>query len=123
MVVIEGLKLTMTGVQLRALIDGRIQRYEDRIADYTKQLKTPASEEKYPLPGSVLEGEISRGEQRIDVLTFIRKYIVADEVYRLGEFDLRFVDLLPEEEWECDCLPSYRVGQGFGSAHAPVEQT
>ena len=40
------------------------------------------------------------------VLTFVREYILADEVCRLGEFDLRFADLLPDDDdWE---------GEGFG---------
>ena len=102
---IEGLKLTMTGVQLRTNIEARIRWHQGEIRRMSKQLKTPdRSPEVCPYPDSVLEGEIGRAERQIEVLTFLRDYIVADEVYRLGEFDLRFADLLPEEEpWDCGC--------------------
>jgi hypothetical protein len=64
----------------------------------------------------VLDGEITRSERRIDVLTLIRDHIVLDEVYRLGEYDLKFADLLPEEEWlDCGCLGRWR--------HAGEEET
>lgn len=97
----------MTGVQLRTNIEGRIQWHQGEIRRMSKQLKeTDRSDEECPYPDSMLEGEISRAERQIEVLSFIRDYIVADEVYRLGEFDLRFADLLPEEDpWDCGCVP------------------
>lgn len=105
---IEGLKLTMTGVQLRTNLEGRIRWHQGEIRRMTKQLKNPERTiEECPYPDSVLEGEIGRAERQIEVLTFIRDYIVAEEVYRLGEFDLRFADLLPDDEaWDCGCIPS-----------------
>ncbi len=104
---IDGLKLTMTGVQLRANLEGRIGWHQSQIRRMAKQLKNPErTEEECPYPDSVLEGEIGRAERQIEVLAFIRDYIVADEVYRLGEFDLRFADLLPDDDpWDCDCFP------------------
>jgi hypothetical protein len=105
--VIDGLKLTMTGMQLRANLETRIRSHQSEIRRMSKQLKNPnRSIEECPYPDSVLEGEIRRAERQIDVLTFICDYIVADEVYRLGEFDLRFADLLPDDEpWDCGCVP------------------
>lgn len=102
---IDGLKLTMTGGQLRANLEERIRWHQSDVERMSKQLRTPnRSIEECPYPDSVLEGEINRAERRIDVLTFIRDYIVLDEVYRLGEFDLRFADLLPDDDWDCsDC--------------------
>jgi hypothetical protein len=104
----------MTGVQLRTNIEGRIRWHQSEIRRMSKQLKTAdRSEEDCPYPDSVLEGEISRAERQIEVLTFIRDYIVMDEVYRLGEFDLRFADLLPEDDpWDCGCLSSGIVSGG-----------
>jgi hypothetical protein len=102
-VVIDGLKLTMTGAQLRFNLEKRIRRHQDDIERLSAQRRTPLRAcEEGPYPDSVLVGEISRAERRIEVLTFIREYIVADEVYRLGEFDLRFADLLPDEDWDGD---------------------
>ena len=102
---IEGLKLTMTGVQLRSNIEGRIRWHQSEIRRMSKQLKGSSSDGDFQYPAHMLENEIGGAERRIEVLTFIRDYIVADEVYRLGEFDLRFADLLPEEEsWDCGCM-------------------
>lgn len=104
---IEGLKLTMTGVQLRTNIEGRIRWHQSEIRRMSKQLKRSAGDTEMPYPAHVLESEIGCAERRIEVLAFIRDYIVGDEVYRLGEFDLRFADLLPEEDgWDCGCMPS-----------------
>jgi hypothetical protein len=103
--VIEGLKLTMTGLELRAKLDERIQSHARHAADYAKRLKEPDPNEEDPLPESVMEGEIEKAHDQIETLTLIRDYIVADEVYRLGEFDLRFADLLPEPDFmQCGCF-------------------
>ena len=104
---IDGLKLTMTGVQLRTNIEARIRWHQGEIKRLSRQVKEPEhSLDESPYPANVLESEIGRAERHIEVLTFIRDYIVADEVYRLGEFDLRFADLLPEEDpWDCGCFP------------------
>ena len=112
---IDGLKLTMTGVQLRSNLEGRIRWHQTEIRRLAKQLKTPdRSEAECAYPDHMLEGEIGRAERQIEVLTFIRDHIVADEVYRLGEFDLRFADLLPEEDpWDCGCPPPAFVAGGL----------
>jgi hypothetical protein len=102
----------MTGVQLRANLEGRIHWHQSEIRRMAKQLKAPdRSLEECPYPDSVLEGEIRRAERHIEVLTFIREYIVVEEIYRLGEFDLRFADLLPEDDaWECDGFAACATG-------------
>lgn len=82
---IDGLKLTMTGEQLIARLDERIRFHE----------------------ASTAREESRRA--RVAALTLIRDHVVGDEVYRLGEYDLRFADLLPEEEWlDCGCLDRWR---------------
>jgi hypothetical protein len=103
----------MTGVQLRTNIEGRIRWHQGEIRRMSKQLKasTPTLDE-CSFPSGALEAEIGRAERQIEVLTFIRDYIETDEIYRLGEFDLRFADLLPEDDpWDCGCFPP-----GFASA-------
>jgi hypothetical protein len=82
---IEGLKLTMTGAQLIAKLEERIHVHE-----------------------TSTDQEDSR-RIRLDTLRLIRDHIVGDEVYRLGEYDLKFADLLPEEDWlDCGCLGRWR---------------
>jgi hypothetical protein len=104
--VIEGLKLTMTGAQLRSQIEERIRWHQGEIGRMSKQLKSATGDESVPYPGRMLENEIGRAERQIETLAFIRDYIVAEEVYRLGEFDLRFADLLPDDDpWDCGCFP------------------
>jgi hypothetical protein len=112
--VIEGLKLTMTGVELRAKLDERIQAHARTAAHYARLLKEPDPKDEEPFPESVMEGEIEKAHDQIETLTLIRDYIIADEVYRLGEFDLRFADLLPEPDWMgCGCVPR-RSGERDG---------
>ncbi len=97
----------MTGGQLRSSLESRTRWYQSEVDRMSQLLKTPGrSFEEGRCADRVLEDEIGRAQRRIDVLTFVREYILADEVYRLGEFDLRFADLLPDDDdWE---------GEGFG---------
>ena len=84
---IEGLKLTFTGAELVAHLAARIAYYRDATGDAESR------------------------ELREAALTLIRDHIVEDEVYRLGEYDLRFADLLPEDPWlDCGCLGRWRHG-------------
>lgn len=107
---IDGLKLTMTGAQLRSNLEERIRWHQTEMDRMAEQLKTHRSLVEGPYADRLLEDEISRAQRRIDVLTFIRDYIVADEVYRLGEFDLRFADLLPDDDgWDCEPFGARRV--------------
>ena len=113
---IDGLKLTMTGVQLRTNIEGRLRWHQGEIRRMTKQLQGSDTTDAVEYPATMLENEISRAERQIEVLSFIRDYIVADETYRLGEFDLRFADLLPEDDgWDCGCIPPAFMSGGMSS--------
>lgn len=112
---IEGLKLTMTGVQLRANIDDRIRWHQKEIARVSALLKgrERVRHTEHAIPEAVLENDLAEAERRIGVLTFIRDYIVLDEVYRLGEFDLRFADLLPDDEpFGSRCIAPVRAHEG-----------
>lgn len=105
----------MTGGQLRSNLDERIRWHQHQIDRMTTESRTTdRSLAESGAPDSVLEGEIRRAERRINVLSFIRDYIVADEVYRLGEFDLRFADLLPDEDdWDDETFGIPRVAPPF----------
>jgi hypothetical protein len=98
-VMIEGLRLTITGSELRGLLDDRIRRRELRVAWYEKELKRTLedqTEEEPLLPEHMLENERDDNAERVDVLTLIRDHVVAEEVYLLSETDLQFGDLLPD---------------------------
>ncbi len=104
---IDGLKLTMSGIELRTKLDERIRWHTQCAADYGAQLNDRGDDDHALLPTSVLEGEIGRSRDQIETLTLIREHIVADEIYLLGEFDLRFADLLPDgTAFDCGCLAS-----------------
>jgi hypothetical protein len=106
---IDGLKLTMTGTQLIAKLDERIAGYEQDARAHRKSAEEAKAKGASNVEAFVRHTDIGRIEQRIDALTLIRDHIVLDEVYRLGEYDLKFADLLPEEEWmDCGCLGRWR---------------
>lgn len=97
---IDGLKLTFSGEELRTLL-------EDRIADHNgaadhwprEQARTPESEtEDAPLlPEHMCECEEERHVWRAEVLEFIRDHVDPQEAYRLSAADLEFGELLPSK--------------------------
>jgi hypothetical protein len=102
--VVDGLKLTMTGVELRALlVDAAKARV--RLADHWKREAARAPDERKPgsksrLPGRICEKEAERQEWRAEMLNFLRNHVDASATYWLGREDLEFGDLLPEEpDW------------------------
>lgn len=117
---IDGLKLTLTGDELRRLLDMRIA--ERRTAaerwDHERR-RTMAAETDDPslLPEHICKNEADRQEWRAEVLTFLRDHLDPSEVYRLGESDVGFGELLPRqpgwmEEDECDEGVRLRFGVG-----------
>ncbi|MGQ0732769.1 MAG: hypothetical protein ACT4QD_03835 [Acidobacteriota bacterium] len=105
---IDGLKLTMTGVELKSRLEERIACHAHHAAECARQLHAPDAADEELLPEAMLEHEIERAHGQIEALTLIRDYIVADEVYRLGEYDLYFADLLPEPGWAPNGTPLHR---------------
>ena len=57
----------------------------------------PFIDRRSVLPEHMCTSEAERHEWRADVLGFIRDHIDASEMYQLGEADLAFGELLPEE--------------------------
>jgi hypothetical protein len=97
---INGLQLTILGGEVRRLLEQRMEDHRQR-ADWWKgeQARTPEeqTEDEPLLPEHICENEAERHEWRAAVLEFIRDRIESAEVYRLGEADLRFGELLPEK--------------------------
>jgi hypothetical protein len=97
---IDGLKLTFSGEELRTLL-------EDRIADHNgaadhwrrEQARTPESQtdEAPLLPDHMCEHEEERHVWRAEVLEFIRNHVDPQETYRLSAADLEFGELLPSK--------------------------
>jgi hypothetical protein len=107
---VDGLRLTIEGAELRRLLDQRIDDH-CRSAERWKreQARTPEdqTDDAPLLPEHLCENEAERHEWRAAVLEFIRDRIEPAEVYRLGEADLVFGELLPakpgwleQEEYE-----------------------
>jgi hypothetical protein len=97
---IDGLKCTMTGEEIRALLDERIRMHERQVERRKRELaRTPEEQtDEAPLfPDHMCANEADRKEWRIDVLTFVREHIEPLEIYRLGPADLEFGELLPEK--------------------------
>ena len=97
---INGLQLTIPGEEVRRLLEQRLEDHRQR-ADWWKreQARTPKEQtEDTPLLAEhICENEAERHEWRAAALEFIRDRIESAEVYRLGEADLRFGELLPEK--------------------------
>lgn len=102
MATVEGLKLTMSGEEMRRLLEQRIGDHQRRTHRWThEQARTPEQQtDDEPLfPDEMCANEAERHTWRADVLGFIRDHIDSAEVYRLGEGDLAFAELLPEKPW------------------------
>ena len=99
---IDGLRLTISGEEMRKLIGDRIEYHERCVTHWKReQARTPEeqTEDQPLLPEHMCEHEAERHEWRADVLGFIRDHIEAADVYRLSEPDLLFGELLPAKPW------------------------
>ena len=97
---IDGLKLTLSGEELRTLLEQRIANHRRGVERWKQELeRTPedATDDNPLLPDDMCENEAERHEWRIEVLEFVRDHIDLSEVYRLAEADLRFGELLPDK--------------------------
>lgn len=97
---IDGLKLTMTGEELRKRLDERIKDHERRVRWYRDEAKRepdPKDEYDFVMPEHMCEYEQELHGWRAKVLGYIREHIEGGEVYRLGAADLEFGEILPEQ--------------------------
>lgn len=118
---IDGLRLTLTGEEVRAILEDRIRLHERRVQRWKHELtRTPEdqTDEKPLLPQHMCENQVEEEEWRCDALAFIREHIEPGEVYRLGEADLDFGELLPEKpgsmqqaEYEERTAPHFEMHQ------------
>jgi len=95
---IDGLRLTITGEELRCLLEERAQTHRDAAARWRHEMERTAedqTEDAPLLPEHMCEFEADRQEWRAEVLEFLREHLEPSEVYRLGQADLEFGDLLP----------------------------
>jgi hypothetical protein len=96
---IDGLKLTFSGEELRRLLDARIEHHgacAERWAREKTRTSDDATVDAPLLPGEMCANEAERHVWRIDVLQFIRDHLEPGETYRIGAADLEFGELLPE---------------------------
>ena len=97
---IDGLKLTFSGEELRRLLEERIADHNGAAEHWRRQQsRTPESEtEPEPLlPEHMCEHEEERHVWRAEVLEFIRNHVDGRETYRLSAADLEFGELLPSK--------------------------
>jgi hypothetical protein len=96
---IDGLKLTLTGEELRRMLQERADHHRASASRWSHEAaRTPdeQTEEEPLLPEHMCENEAERHEWRAEMLEFIREHLEPLEVYRLSESDLAFGELLPQ---------------------------
>jgi len=99
---IDGVRVTLTGEDLRRLLDSRAAEHRADAAAWERRRDRTAEDatEEALLPEQVCENEAEREEWRARLLTFLRDHLDPSEVYRLTMDDLEAVDLLPEKpDW------------------------
>jgi hypothetical protein len=98
--VIDGLKLTMSGGELRALLAARVAEHRASADHWQGEAeRTPEEQtDEHPLlPEHMCEYEADRHEWRAEVLEFIHDHVEPQETYRLAKPDLVFGELLPRK--------------------------
>ena len=106
---IEGFTIEVPAEEIMRRLDERIE-YHHELADECdrKRIRLEATgsldqdDEDYEIAGAWpaypehLQRSAERHRQREAVLVFIRERVIPSEVYRLGERDLRWLQLLPD---------------------------
>jgi hypothetical protein len=96
---IDGLKLTMKGSELKGRVAERIRDHRDTIQRYRKARDRKPDEQTDAepcLPEQLCDYEIACCEYSIEKLTLILDHLNEAESYLLGRRDLKFADLLPD---------------------------
>jgi hypothetical protein len=113
---IDGLKLTMTGQELRKRLDERVKDHERQAAWYKAEAKRepdPDDENDFGLPEHMCEFEQEFHGWRAKALAYIREHVEGGEIYRLDEADLAFGEILPDKPGiveQADYEREHRVG-------------
>ena len=108
---IDGFRLDVTAEELAAHLDARIQHHRERTHECEAKLRQlqslspmPHEEEEEPFEMCAssrlhgIERMATRHRSRETFLTFARNHIVATEIYRLSEQDLRLLEWLPADD-------------------------
>ena len=115
---IDGLKLTFSGTELRTLLEGRVQKHEELASRWTCETlrdKCDETEDAPLLPQHICENEAERHTWRALTLAFVREHVEPAETYRLGAADLEYGELLPEKpKWVEQDEYEERTRVGFG---------
>jgi hypothetical protein len=115
---IDGLKLTMTGDEVRRLLQERADEHREAAARWEHEANRPAedqTEDTLQLPAHMCESEAGHHEWRAEVLEFLREHLEPQAIYRLGEADLAFGELLPGKPgWLEQTEDEARTRVGFG---------
>ena len=97
---IDGLKLTMTGEQIRTILVDRIEQRKRSAQAWREDAGKPNEERPEPscwLPREMCLNAANRAEWRAARLQFIYDHIDPSEVYLLGRRDLKFGELNPSK--------------------------
>jgi len=106
---IDGLRVDLTAEELVRHLDERIRHHHERAADCEKRAQRAGDMESgtddddpeiscWPALVHDLERRAARHRSREALLVFLRNHVVASEIYRLSERDLKSVELLPIDE-------------------------
>ena len=95
---IEGLKLTIPGEDIRRLLKERAEEHRGRADRWTRErarTKEDETEDEPLLPDHMCVNEADEHEWRAEVLEFVAERIEPGEIYRLTPADLEWGELLP----------------------------
>ncbi len=100
---IDGLKLTFSGGELRTLLKERIAGHEQRAARWIQEKARTSEPEDTPLlPDHICAHEAERHAWRAEALQFIHDHVETAETYRLSASDLELGELLPPKPGELE---------------------
>jgi hypothetical protein len=108
---IDGFRLDVTAEELASHLDARIRHHRERSLECGSKLRqlqslapTPLDDDEEPFEMcassrvSGLERTAARHRNREAFLSFARNHLVATEIYRLAEDDLRLLEWLPADD-------------------------
>jgi hypothetical protein len=107
--VIDGLRIDVTSEELIRHLDERVRHHHDRASECEARVKRAEALHSGPededgafagcWPGYTheLERRAARHRDRESLLMFFRNHVIAHEIYRLTEADLKSLELLPIE--------------------------
>jgi hypothetical protein len=117
---VEGLRLTIAGQEVRTLLQQRIDDLQERAARWSKAAsgEDDDTDQSGQVPEHICEHETERLLWRVQVLEFLRDHVDPDQSYLVGPADLAFGELLPPKpesveqvEYEERTAVGFHLGQ------------